>query len=169
MGVTAAIAEPPQIAVPTPTSRVSLPGTFSQRPSSQALAKATPRVTRVTESECRPVCTTWPRLRPKPSRMTEPCRTCLPAKAMPGAVRGAGGNAWPTAMPSTMPSTAPPSSGSAWPSSSATAASAAVSSRPGMRLAGGGVDTGRVDEAGTADMLARERRDSRSLGLAVNK
>ena len=50
--------------------------------------------------------------------------------------------------------TAPPSSGKAWPSAIAMAASTEASNTPGTRLAGGGRKAGRVGEAGTADMGA---------------
>src|SRR5690606_1232263 len=130
MGATAAMAEPPQIAVPTPIRVLRRLPSFSQRPSSQAVRKATLRVTSVTARDEAPVFMTWPRLRPKPRPMMDHFNTWRLQKTTPGMKTGDRPSTLRQAMPSRMPNTGPPMSGNMAPSSQAARPRPAASSRP---------------------------------------
>ena len=89
-GVIAAIAEPPQIAVPVPINTHSLPGTRSNLPKQSALRNAALIVASVIDSESIPVFATSAIGRPKPSATIDHCKTCFDEKAIPGVKRASG-------------------------------------------------------------------------------
>lgn len=65
----AAMAEPPQIAVPTPISVVRLLGTFSNFPKINAEISARESVIIITKKDSFPVFTTWVKLKPAPKNI----------------------------------------------------------------------------------------------------
>ena len=129
----AAIAEPPQIAVPVPINTHSLPGTRSNLPKQSALRNAALIVASVIDSESIPVFATSAIGRPKPSATIDHCKTCFDEKAIPGVKRASGEKRQRTAIPRKIPITALPIKGKARPSATATPPSTRTSSRPGSK------------------------------------
>src|SRR6185437_8610203 len=133
--LTAAIADAPQIPVPTPiNARVSGP-TFSARPKTQAPPSAVAKVPSITTSEERPACTTWVSDSPVPSTTMLACSTRLLANATPGARRVLAGTTVARAPPRMMPNTGPPTIGTNRPSALATTATATATPSPQPVLA----------------------------------
>ena len=130
-GETAAIAEPPQMPVPTPISVRRSPGTPSSRPYSHAAPRQTARVPSMTGSEDTPTLAASAIESCAPSRTTEHCRTKVLAHFSPGARRAPGLTAIAMTAPMTAPGTALPTSGTYCPTTVATAATASASARPG--------------------------------------
>ena len=74
-GAVAAMAEPPQIDEPTPTSVAILPGTFITRQSTKAMTSEVEIVATIIGSDWAPLDKIWERFMPKPSRITAYCKT----------------------------------------------------------------------------------------------
>ena len=83
-GAVAAIAEPPQMDEPTPTSVEMLDGTFIALHSTNDTISEVPMVETMIGSDCAPTFAISDRLRPKPSRITAYCSTFFDVKPMPG-------------------------------------------------------------------------------------
>ena len=130
-GETAAIAEPPQIPVPTPISVRRSPGTPSCLPYNQAAPRQTARVPSMTGSDDTPTRAASPIESCAPSRTTEHCRTKVLAHFSPGARRARGLTAIAMDAPMTAPGTALPTSGTYSPTTVATAATASARVNPG--------------------------------------
>ena len=114
-GETAAIAEPPQMPVPTPISVRRSRGMPSSRPYSQAAPRQTARVPSMTGSEDTPTRAASPIESWAPSSTTEHCRTNVLAHFRPGARRAPGLIASAMTAPMTAPGTALPTSGTCCP------------------------------------------------------
>ena len=76
-GAVAAMAEPPQIDEPTPTSVAILLGTFMTRQSTKAMTSEVEIVATIIGSDWAPLDRIWERFMPKPSRITAYCKTFL--------------------------------------------------------------------------------------------
>ena len=74
-GATAAIADPPQIDVPTPTRIVVFLESFRVLPASQAIGKTAVNVNSITTREVRPAFMTLYRFMSKPRSIIEYCRS----------------------------------------------------------------------------------------------
>src|SRR5579872_461080 len=128
---TAAIADPPQIAVPTLSSRRKSRSNPSTFPTMYAAVSTMNSVPSMTGSERRPPPTTSCNCRLKPRRMMESCSSCLLANLIPGASPSPGLRTTAMMTPSTMPNTGPPTSGTSRPSAYARIATARHNKRPG--------------------------------------
>src|ERR1700722_13412872 len=130
-GETAAIADPPQMPVPTPISVRRSRGMPSSLPYSQAALRQTASVPSITGSDVTPTraasaIESW-----VPSSTTEHWSRNVLAYLMPGASRAPGLTASAMAAPMMPPGTALPTSGTCCPTTVATAATATASARPG--------------------------------------
>ena len=130
-GAVAAMAEPPQMEEPTPTSTEMLHGILSQRLMAKAMTSEVVMVEQMMGSDLLPTWAIWERLSPNPSRMTAYCNTFLEVKAMPARKEALFWRTSAASMPSRMANTGPPTTGKAQPSSQPGMASARHSSRPG--------------------------------------
>ena len=83
-GAVAAMAEPPQMEEPTPTSTEMLLGTVRYFCSTNAMTRETVMVVQMMGRERSPTFAIWDRFRQKPRRITAYCRIFLEVKAMPG-------------------------------------------------------------------------------------
>ena len=127
----AAMADAPQIPVPTPIRVRRSRSIDRARPRRAAPTRATAREPSRTGNEDTPVLNTSCSESPVPRTTIEPCRTNLEEKRSPG--RTVAGGAWRSEMP-IPPSTATtgaPTTGTRWPMTMATAARAAARVRPG--------------------------------------
>ena len=129
----AAIAEAPQIPVPTPIRVRRSLSIDSARPSSRAPRSATARVPSRTGSDDDPVVTTWWKDNPVPSTMIDPCRTDRLANPSPTRAERDGWRKCAIAMPPRMAKTGAPTTGARWPSKVATPPSARAKPKPGRR------------------------------------
>ena len=129
-GAVAAMAEPPQIAVPTPISTGTAPLSRSSRLSPHAVRKAIASVTKVSGSDANPVFATADSDSPNPSMTTEARSKGPCANLMPGRYRGWVMPAALTARPSKSAETAPPTTGTQAPNSIAGATTSATSNSP---------------------------------------
>src|SRR6185437_7584762 len=127
----AAMADAPQMAVPTPINVRTSPPTRSTRPPSQAIPRAAAKVPVSTGRDAAPVDTTWPSDSPKPSTTIDPWSTVFELKATPGVNRARGLLTTATAMPPTTATTGAPTIGTAPPTTVATTATAATNPTPG--------------------------------------
>ena len=113
-GATAAIAEPPQMAVPAPIRVVVSRSSPKRRPTPQATKKDVSRVKIMTEKDWEPISSTWNKFISNPSKMMEYCRIFFPVKRIP--LSQLFGRRTPAnKMPSKMPKTGPPIIGNSWP------------------------------------------------------
>ena len=85
-GAVAAIAEPPQMEEPTPTSVEILHGMCITRHSTNEMTSDGVMVETMMGRELAPTLAISPRLRPKPSKITAYCRIFLDVYLMPAAV-----------------------------------------------------------------------------------
>ena len=122
MGETAAIAEPPQIAVPTPMRLLRLNPTLSNLPATNTAPNAAVMVTRIITTEATPVTYTWRRLSPLPRIITAHCNIFLDVKFIPSVNVDFGGAIFPMPMPRRIPKIAPPINGKLFPNKYATMA-----------------------------------------------
>jgi len=128
---TAAIADAPQIAVPTPTRCSKTVSTFSMRPAIGAKTSATAMVPIVTGNVSQPVCATAASERPNPETTIADCNTYLAENAKPACTACGNGRSERNPIPSTMASTGAPASGTTRASTVATSAIAAAANKPG--------------------------------------
>ena len=112
-GAVAAMAEPPQMEEPTPTSVAMRSGMWSALQSTNATMSAVAMVETITGSDWAPTRTTSAKFKPNPSRMTAYCRIFFEVKVMPWLVRSRRFHTSAMAMPAKMPKTGPPISGNA--------------------------------------------------------
>ena len=77
-GATAAIAEPPQMAVPAPMRVVVLNSRWRSLPTTMATRKAVAKVHTITDTDFAPVSSTWYKFISKPSKIIEYWSTFLP-------------------------------------------------------------------------------------------
>lgn len=75
--LTAAMAEPPQMAVPAEISAEVLPSSFNLRPSQKPRTKVAQMVVAANSEPFKPRRSTTCKFMPKPSRMTQICRSHL--------------------------------------------------------------------------------------------
>ena len=129
-GAVAAIAEPPQMDEPTPTSVEMLDGTFIALHSTNDTISEVPMVETMIGSDCAPTFAISDRLRPKPSRITAYCSTFFDVKPMPGCTLVLFFQNSVSTMPIRMENTGPPTTGTACPSSHAGIAMHRHSSSP---------------------------------------
>src|SRR5690625_7675350 len=133
IGATAAMADPPQIAVPAPIKLRSLSPTLSRRPNTYAVTKAAAMVMMVTHSESNPARTTGLKLRPKPSKIIDHCKTALEAKVNPGWQIGITPMVLRIPQPNKIAHTGRPTVGNQLPNTVATTATRAASAIPYQR------------------------------------
>ena len=133
-GAVAAMADPPQIDEPTPTSVEILRGMCSARHSAKEMTSEVVMVQTMMGSELAPTLAICPRLRPKPSRTTAYCKIFLEVYLMPGAAASAMAvrprRACPIAMPIRMAKTGPPMTSNLLPSNHAGTDIASASATP---------------------------------------
>ena len=136
-GAVAAIAEPPQIEEPTPTSVEILDGMCITRHSTKAITSDVVMVETMIGSELAPTLAIWPRLRPKPSRITAYCRIFFDVYLMPAEVASATSDRPRRHTASTMPmmiaNTGPPITSNCLPRNHAGTAIANASATPRQR------------------------------------
>ena len=122
-GAVAAIAEPPQIEEPTPTSVEIFLGMCSARHSTNEMTSDVVMVEMMMGRELAPTLAISPKLRPKPSRMTAYCRIFFDVYLMPAEVASTTPerrrSTRPSAMPMRMAKTGPPMTSNCLPSSHA--------------------------------------------------
>ena len=122
-GAVAAMAEPPQMEEPTPTSVEILPGMCMTRHSANEMTSDVVMVDTMMGSELAPTLAISPRLRPKPNRITAYCKIFFDVYLMPAAVASLTParlrSAKPSAMPMRMANTGPPTTSNRLPSSHA--------------------------------------------------
>ena len=82
-GAVAAMADPPQMDEPTPTSTEMRPGIFMHLHSANATASDVAMVAQMMGSDWAPTLASSDKLSPKPSKITAYCSTFLDVKAMP--------------------------------------------------------------------------------------
>ena len=82
-GAVAAMADPPQMDEPTPTSTEMLLGMASRLRSTKAITSETVMVVQMMGRESAPTLAISDRFSPKPRRITAYCRIFLEVKAMP--------------------------------------------------------------------------------------
>ena len=114
-GAVAAIAEPPQIEEPTPTSVEMFPGTCISRCSSHAMISEVLIVQMMIGRDCFPVSAITPRSIPNPSRTTAVCRIYLEVHRIPPSAGPLFFQNTVTAIPTRIPMTAPPTTGKRCP------------------------------------------------------
>src|SRR5665213_7199 len=153
---TAAIADAPQIAVPTPTSVWIIRSSRSRRPASGARTKATAMVPSVTGSVPRPVCATVASERVKPETTIAAWSTERAEKARPGRRLAGSGSTARIATPSTIAKTGAPTSGAARAQSTAASATATALRSPGITLRRD-VRFGNLVHPGIADAMTQVR------------
>jgi hypothetical protein len=127
----AAIADAPQMAVPTPIKVRVSPRRPSIWPVTHAIKRAAASVPSKTGIDRTPIERTWPSDSPKPIRTTEACSTFFEVNAMPALRRAEGFVAVAMAMPERTANTGAPTTGARPPSSVANAATAAAQLTPG--------------------------------------
>ena len=122
-GAVAAMAEPPQIDEPTPTSVEIFRGMFMTRHRTKEITSEVVMVEMMMGSELAPTLAICPKLSPKPSNMTAYWRIFLEVYLMPGAAAsmtpGRLRNICPITMPMIMAKTGPPMTSNRLPSSQA--------------------------------------------------
>ena len=131
--VVAAIADAPQIPVPTPIRICVSPRTPSSRPSSHAPPSATASVPSMTGNDSAPTRTTWGSDNPVPSTTIDSCSTGLrrPSTRRRCSIRAVPARAAAASPPSRMPNTGPPTIGTNCPSRSRPRRPRPAISRPG--------------------------------------
>ena len=130
-GAVAAMADPPQMDEPTPTSVEMLDGMCSARWRPHAMARAVVMVHTMIGSDCAPVLTTTARSMPKPSSTTAAWSTYLDVHLMPRSAAPLRVQTSATTMPASIAKTAPPTTGTARPASHEGMAMARQASMPG--------------------------------------
>ena len=122
-GAVAAIAEPPQIEEPTPTSVEIFLGMCSARHSTNEMTSDVVMVEMMMGRELAPTLAISPKLRPKPSRITAYCRIFFDVYLIPAAAASVTSarrrSTRPSAMPMRMAKTGPPMTSNCLPSSHA--------------------------------------------------
>ncbi len=133
---TAAIADAPQMPVPTPTSVRRRGETRKAPPMTAAPASATASVPSITGSDFAPTRRICPSASVLPSRTIASWRSTVEEKAMPGAARGEGRRTSERAIPRRIASTGAPSSGTTCDRPHAGRATATVHASPGPTARG---------------------------------
>ena len=128
---TAAIADAPQIAVPTPIRCSRTVSVFKIRPAIGADTSATAIVPIVTGNVSQPVCATAASDKPNPDTTIAACNTVFAENAKPARSERGAGNTVRNAIPNTIASTGAPASGTARAASVASSAAATAASKPG--------------------------------------
>ena len=118
-GAVAAIAEPPQIEDPTPTSTAVFPGMCSALCKIHATIRDVLMVQMMIGRDCFPVWKITPRFMPKPSSTTAVCKMILDVHLMPGTALPLSFQTSVSSMPMRIAMTGPPMTGNAFPSSHA--------------------------------------------------
>ena len=117
-GAVAAIAEPPQIEVPTPISVVESLGSFNALPIINAVVNAAANVNTMTKSDCPPTLTTLNIFISKPSITMEYCKSLFDVNLIPSISEApcfpiTSGNRFAISIPINIAITGPPTSGKA--------------------------------------------------------
>ena len=136
-GAVAAIAEPPQIDEPTPTSVEILRGMFMTRHRTKEITSEVVMVETMMGSELAPTLAICPKLSPNPSKMTAYWRIFLEVYLMPGAAASATPerlrSTCPITMPMRMAKTGPPMTSNRLPNNQAGTEITNVSATPRHR------------------------------------
>ena len=129
-GAVAAMAEPPQIEEPTPTSVAVLVGTFITLHRRKAISSEVEMVARMIGRDCLPFWRISVRFIPKPSSTTAACRIFLEVKVMPGWMESFFFSSRVSSIPARIANTGPPTTGTSLPRNHAGTAIARHSSNP---------------------------------------
>ena len=132
---TAAIADAPQIAVPTPISVRSVRSSPNARPSGTEKSSATAVVTSITGNVAIPVRTTLASESPRPETTIAACSTVRPARCSPGRSTAGSVTSEASATPRTIARTGAPTTGTNRPASVAHTATTAAARTPGSAAA----------------------------------
>lgn len=129
----AAIADPPQMAEPTPTRAEVFLGTLSSLCIAYATANATDMVTTIMGRDNAPISAINAKFNPKPRKTTAAYRTVFEQNAVPSRVASRLFMKEPKSMPRSIPKTGPPTTGIAEPRNQHGIAIAMHKATPGTR------------------------------------